>query len=99
MSKRTKKKVKKAKICVRTGRKLKCKQITIKTNVWKEGAFSSAKKLLEEAAKMAKKDGYATVIRRLNLIRIWNKNRNRELSKRIEKVMEKLRKMHARGEV
>jgi len=91
--------MKEAKICVRKGKKLKCKKIKIKSGIWKEGAFSSFEKLLKEAKKMAKKDGYATTIRRLNLVRIWNKNRNPTLSKRIEKVIKKLKTLKEAGKL
>jgi hypothetical protein len=99
MPSKKKQKTRKAKVCVKVQKRRKCKEIKIKSGIWPEGAFSSVKKLFEAAKKMAKKDGYATVIRRLNLIRIWNKNRNPKLAKRIENVMERLKKMHARGEI
>ncbi len=92
-------KKKKVKICVKKGNKRRCKEITIKSGIWSDKAFKSVKNLLSEAKKMVKKDGYATTIRRLNLIRIWNKNRNKALVNRIENVMERLKKMHARGEI
>ncbi len=92
-------KKKKAKICVRKGNRRRCKEITIKSGVWSDKAFSSVKNLLNEAKRMAKKDSYATTIRRLNLIRIWNKNRNEILARRITTVMERLKKMHVRGEI
>ena len=92
-------KTQKAKICVKKKRRMKCKEIKIKRGIWPEGAFSSVEKLLDAAKKMAKKDGYATVIRRLNIIKIWNKNKNPRLAKRVETVMLKLKRMHARGEI
>lgn len=88
-------KIKKAQICTNK----KCKEIKIKSGVFPEGAFKSFQKLFEVAKKMAKKDGYATVVRRLNLIRIWNKNRNPKLVKRIEKVLSKLKKLKEKGEI
>ncbi|WP_290595824.1 MULTISPECIES: hypothetical protein [unclassified Archaeoglobus] len=91
--------VKKAKICQRKGKRLVCREIKIKSDVWPDGAFDSYEKLLKAAKRMVKKDGYATVIRRLNIVRIWNKNRNPRLAKRVEKVMAKLRRLHARDEI
>ena len=74
-----------AKICAGKKRR-KCKTISIKS-----GAFSSIKRLLRASRAMVRRDGYATTIRRLNLLKVWNRSRNPTLAHRCEGVMERLK--------
>ncbi|MDI3488029.1 MAG: hypothetical protein PWR26_746 [Methanosarcinales archaeon] len=82
-----------AKICVGKKRR-RCKTIQLKSGAFPQGAFSSIERLLKVARRMVRRDGYATTIRRLNLLRVWNKSRNPTLARRCERVMERLKAEH-----
>jgi len=83
-----------AKICVKKGTRRRCRSIQLKSGVFPKGAFSSIERLLKASRAMVRKDGYATTIRRLNLLKIWNRSRNPTLAHRCERVMEVLRREH-----
>jgi len=54
---------------------------------------------VEHFIKLAKKKGYAAIIRALNNLQIWNKNRNKELSEWAKKMKEQLRKAREQGKI
>ena len=87
----------KAKICVRKNG-LKCKSIEIKSGAFEKYGIDLDKQsistILRKLKKMVQKDGYATVIRRLNLLAIWNKNRNPKFARKVKRIMEKLKNLY-----
>jgi len=88
---------KEAKICVRKNG-LKCKPIKIRTGTFEKYGIDLDKQsistILKKIKKMIDRDGYATTIRRLNLLAIWNKNRNPKFSRKIKTIMEKLKSLY-----
>jgi len=54
---------------------------------------------VEHFIKLAKKKGYAAIIRALNNLQVWNKNRDPELSKWAKEMKEKLRKAREEGKI
>ena len=52
------------------------KRANIKRGVFPQGSFDNEHRLLEVARNMAMRDGLSTVIKRINLVAIWNKNKN-----------------------
>lgn len=86
-----------AKICVRKNG-LKCKKIEIKSGAFEKYEIDLDKQsistILKKIKKMVQKEGYATTIRRLNLLAIWNKNRNPKFARKIKNLMEKLKNLY-----
>jgi len=54
---------------------------------------------VEHFIKLARKKGYAAIIRALNNLQVWNKNRNKELSAWAKKMKEELRKAREQGKI
>jgi len=54
---------------------------------------------LEHFIKLAKKKGYAAIIRALNNLQVWNKNRNKKLANWAKKMKEQLRKAREEGKI
>ncbi len=82
-----------AKICVRKRGRLYCKPIKIERGVWK-GHLSSVAACVRRGEELIHKEGrdYAEVINQLNLLRVWNKNRDPSFCRMLTKCMREIAK-------
>ena len=89
-----------AKICIRVGRHKICfPPFKIKTGIWPKGLFKygSVEDIIREALKQIRSGTpYATVVHRINLVRVWNK-RDPVMWEKLTQVLEKLKEMHKSG--
>ena len=68
------------------------KRANIKRGIFPQGSFDNEHRLLEVARNMAMRDGLSTVIKRINLVAIWNKNRNPDKAEMCRRVISMLKK-------
>jgi len=82
--------MKPAKICVRENGRLVCKQIEIEKDIWK-GHLDSVPACVKRGLELIEQGrDYQEIIQQLNLIRVWNKNKNPILCRRITECMREI---------
>jgi hypothetical protein len=93
-------KLREARVCVKAGKHKVCfPPFKIKTGIWPKGLFKhgTVEDIVNEALKQIYAGTpYATVVQRINLVRVWNK-RDPVMWEKLTKVLERLKQMHRKG--